>query len=35
MEHIVAANGPGRVTELAVRPGDQVTRGGALATFEA
>ncbi|MDX6585489.1 MAG: 3-methylcrotonyl-CoA carboxylase alpha subunit, partial [Solirubrobacterales bacterium] len=35
MEHVVAAIGSGRVTELDVRPGDQVTRGATLATIEA
>jgi acetyl-CoA/propionyl-CoA carboxylase biotin carboxyl carrier protein len=35
MEHVVAATGPGRITELSVKPGDQVTRGATLATIEA
>jgi acetyl-CoA/propionyl-CoA carboxylase biotin carboxyl carrier protein len=34
MEHIVAAPFDGRVTELAVRPADQVTRGQTLASIE-
>ncbi len=34
MEHVVAAPHGGRVTELAVRTGDQVTRGRSLATIE-
>jgi 3-methylcrotonyl-CoA carboxylase alpha subunit len=34
MEHVVAAPFDGRVTELAVRPADQVTRGQALAAIE-
>jgi propionyl-CoA carboxylase alpha chain len=35
MEHIVVATSPGRVGEVAVRRGDQVTRGATLATIEA
>ena len=34
MEHVVAARAAGRITELGVRPGDQVMRGQALATIE-
>jgi biotin carboxyl carrier protein len=34
MEHVVAAPSSGRVTELAVRPADQVTRGQLLAVIE-
>jgi ribosomal protein L32 len=34
MEHIVAAPLSGRVTEVAVRPTDQVTRGQLLAVIE-
>jgi 3-methylcrotonyl-CoA carboxylase alpha subunit len=34
MEHVVAASGPGRITDLRVRPGDQVTRGQVLASLE-
>lgn len=34
MEHVVVAPFDGRVTELAVHPADQVTRGQALATIE-
>jgi acetyl-CoA/propionyl-CoA carboxylase, biotin carboxylase, biotin carboxyl carrier protein len=34
MEHVVAATSAGRVTELAVAPADQVTRGQLLATIE-
>jgi len=35
MEHVVAAQGSGRVTELSVGAGDQVVRGASLATIEA
>jgi biotin carboxyl carrier protein len=35
MEHVVAATGPGRIAEVEVKPGDQVTRGASLATIEA
>jgi propionyl-CoA carboxylase alpha chain len=35
MEHVVVAGIPGRVAELAVSRGDQVTRGATLATIEA
>ena len=34
MEHVVAAPRPGRITDLRVRPGDQVTRGQVLAALE-
>ena len=34
MEHVVAAPGPGRLTDLRVRPGDQVARGQVLASLE-
>jgi acetyl-CoA/propionyl-CoA carboxylase, biotin carboxylase, biotin carboxyl carrier protein len=34
MEHVVAAPGPGRITNLRVRPGDQVARGQVLASLE-
>jgi biotin carboxyl carrier protein len=34
MEHVVTAPGPGRVAELSVAPGDQVTRGAVLARIE-
>ena len=34
MEHVVAAPSPGRVTEIGVHPGDQVTRGQSLAIIE-
>ena len=34
MEHVVAAPLSGRVTEVAVRPADQVTRGQLLAVIE-
>ncbi len=35
MEHVVAAPGPGHITELLVRPADQVARGQLLAVIEA
>jgi 3-methylcrotonyl-CoA carboxylase alpha subunit len=35
MEHVVAAPGPGRVTDLAAQAGDQVARGARLATIVA
>jgi biotin carboxyl carrier protein len=35
MEHVVVAGIQGRVAELAVARGDQVTRGATLATIEA
>jgi acetyl-CoA/propionyl-CoA carboxylase biotin carboxyl carrier protein len=34
MEHVVVAHGPGRVTEVLVRPGAQVGRGDGLATID-
>jgi acetyl-CoA/propionyl-CoA carboxylase biotin carboxyl carrier protein len=34
MEHVVAASGPGHVTDVLVRPADQVTRGQLLAVIE-
>ncbi len=34
MEHVVAAQGPGRLAEILVTPGDQVTRGQLLAVLE-
>jgi acetyl-CoA/propionyl-CoA carboxylase biotin carboxyl carrier protein len=35
MEHVVVASAPGRVADLLVAAGDQVTRGQLLATIEA
>jgi biotin carboxyl carrier protein len=34
MEHVVAATGPGHVTDVLVRPAEQVTRGQLLAVIE-
>jgi biotin carboxyl carrier protein len=34
MEHVVAAPIPGRVTDIRVRPADQVSRGQLLAVIE-
>jgi biotin carboxyl carrier protein len=34
MEHVVAASAAGRVAEIAVAVGEQVTRGQSLATVE-
>jgi acetyl-CoA/propionyl-CoA carboxylase biotin carboxyl carrier protein len=34
MEHVVAASSAGRVVEVTVRVGDQISRGRTLATIE-